>query len=100
VALLGEDLRGNVVGRAAQGLLSLALVLDPRGQTEISDFHVQQVIEKEVSQLQITMDDAVIVQVLYALDDLVNVVAALELRDTFPTLVQLHHGLQIEEVSH
>jgi len=61
--------------------------------TDIPDLHVQQIVEEEIAQLQISMDNAVIVQVLNALDYLVNVVAAFELRNAFPTFVQLHHGL-------
>lgn len=55
------------------------------------DLHV--IIKKDVSQLQISVDDSVVVQVLDTLEQLCHVVASLWLSHSLTTLVELQQGL-------
>ena len=93
VALLAEDLGRDVVGRAAERLLALAVVLEPRGQAKVADLELHVVVEEEVAQLQVAVDDALPVQVLHAQQQLAHEVARLRLRDRLAPLVQLHQTL-------
>ena len=60
------------------------------GHLELTDLHV--VVEKDVSELEVSVDDALVVEVFAAQQDLVEEVAALRLGHSFATLVQLHQG--------
>ena len=57
------------------------------------NFHV--VIEEEVSQLEISVHNVALMEVLATKDYLPQEVAGLRLGDVSATLVQLHHGLQV-----
>lgn len=56
------------------------------------DLHV--VIEEDVAQLQVSVDDSVVVQVVDTLEQLSHVVAGLRLSDSLTPLVQLQQGLK------
>lgn len=57
------------------------------------DLHV--VVEKDVPELEISVDDAVFVQVMDALQQLCHVVASLGFSHSLPALVELQQGLQM-----
>lgn len=59
------------------------------------DLHI--LVEEEVAQLEIAVDDAVVVEVLAALDGLAHEVARLRLRHCLTALVQLQQRLQETE---
>lgn len=59
------------------------------------DLHV--LVEEEVAQLEIAVDDAVVVEVLAALDGLAHKVARLGFRHGLATLVQLEQRLEDTE---
>lgn len=59
------------------------------------DLHV--VIEEDVPELEISVDDPVVVQVVDALQQLCHVVAGLWFRQRLPALVELQQGLQIDK---
>ena len=50
------------------------------------------IVEKDVTELEISMDDLVLVEVLDAQEDLLHEVSRLRLGDGLSPLVQLHHG--------
>lgn len=54
-----------------------------------TDLHLHVIAEEEVAQLEVTVDDAVVVQVLAAQDGLAQVVPHLGLTQRLPPLVQL-----------
>ena len=56
------------------------------------DLHV--IIEEDVSQLQVSVDDPVVVQVLDTFEQLCHVVASLRLSHSLTTLVELQQGLK------
>ena len=56
-------------------------------------FHLQILVQEEIAQLEVSVNNAVSVQVLAAQDDLPQVVAGLGLRESFPPLVQLQERL-------
>lgn len=57
------------------------------------DLHV--VVEEDVPELQVSVDDAVDVQVMDALQQLCHIVASLGLSHRLSTLVELQQGLEI-----
>lgn len=56
-------------------------------------FHLQILVQEEVAQLEISVNNAVSMQVLAAKDDLTQIVAGLGLGECFPPLVQLQERL-------
>lgn len=75
-----QDLRSDVVRRTAHRLLALVRLVELGRQAEIAYFHVQIIIEEDVAQLQVSMDDAAVVQVFYGVDDLEQEILNLWLR--------------------
>ena len=90
VALLVEHLGRDIVGRAAQGLLALALEVHLGGEAEVADLELHVVVEEQVAELEIAMDDLVVVQVLAGEHNLTHEVARLGLADRAASLVHLH----------
>ncbi len=90
VALLVEDLGRDVVRRAAQSLFAFALEIDACGQAKVADLELHVVVEEQVAQLQVTVNDFVVVQVLTSQDDLTHKIAGLGLSDGLTSLVHLH----------
>ena len=74
-----EHLRSDIVGSTANGALSLTIELKLGGETEIADLDLHLVVEEEVTQLQISMDDAMTVKVLHSGADLVDIALDFEL---------------------
>lgn len=93
VALLVQNLRRDVVRRSAQRLLAFPFVLNFGGQPKVTDLDVQLVVQEQIAQLQISVDDVLIVQILDSRQHLVDVVPALVIGDDLTALVQLHHRL-------
>jgi len=86
-----QDLRGNVVGRAADSALLLAIMLELRSQAEVSHLQAHVSIQEEISQLEIAMDDSAPMQVLQRNDELIQVEHCLGLRQ--PLAWTLPHEL-------
>lgn len=61
------------------------------------DFHV--IIEEDVPQLQVSVNDSVVVQVMDSLQKLGHVVAGLRLSHSLATLVQLQQRLEERIIS-
>lgn len=92
VALFVEHLGRYIVGRAAQSLFPLALKVNSGRQTEIANLELHVVVQKQVAQLQVSVNDFVVVQVLAREHYLPHEVARLGLRDRFAPLVHFHEG--------
>lgn len=88
MSLLVQYLRCNVVWRAAQCLLSLALIFNTSRQAKVADLHVKLIVEKEIAELEIAMNDVMIVKIFDSLHDLMHVVAALVLSYSLASLVE------------
>ena len=65
-----EDFRGDVVGGAANGLFLFAFKLKAGGQAKITQLDLHLVVEKEVAQLEVSVDHAVGNQILKTLNNL------------------------------
>ena len=74
-----EHLRSDIVGSTANGALPLTIELKLGGETKITDLDLHLVVEEEVAQLQISVDDAMTVEVLDSGADLVDIALDLEL---------------------
>lgn len=68
-----EHLWSDIVGSTADGSLALAVEFEFRGETEISDLNLHLVVKEEVTELEISMDDSVTVEVLDSAANLVDV---------------------------
>ena len=92
VALLAEDLGGDVVWSPTQGLLPFSVEVNFGGQTKISYLAFHVVIEEDVSQLEVSVDDLVVVQVEDSSQNVIHEVSGLRLSDCLPPLVKLHQA--------
>ena len=63
---LGRD----VIRRSTDCALLLAVEIELGGQAEVAQLDLHLVVEEQVAQLQISMDDSVLVQVLQSMDNL------------------------------
>ena len=81
-----EDLGSNVVRSATHGLLAFIWLVELGRQPEITHLHLQIFIQKDIAQLQISVDDASAVQIFYSVDDLQKKVLDFGLRQTLAIL--------------
>lgn len=98
MTLLVQNLRRNIVRRSAQRLLPFAIELDSRRQPKITNLHIQLIVKEQIAQLQVPMDNPILVQILDAVQDLIDVETTLVVGDDAPTLVQLHHGALLAQL--
>ena len=88
----------NIVRGTADGTLALTIELEFRGQTEITDFDLHFVVQEEVTELQISVDDAMTVEVLDSRADLVDVALNLELVQSLTPTQKLVERLVLAEL--
>ena len=69
----------DIVRGTANGTLALTVKLEFCRQTEITDLHLHFVVKEKVTELQISVDDAMTVEVLDGRTDLIDVALDLEL---------------------
>lgn len=92
VALLIEDLWSDVVRSTAEGFLAFSVVFDTSGQAKVADLYMQVVVQEEIAELEIAMDDFVVVKVLDAAHNLMDVITAFVFSNDLSALMQFHHG--------
>lgn len=66
---------------------------------DLTDLDLHVVIEEDVPQLQVSVNDSVVVQVMDSLQKLGHVVAGFRLGHSLATLVQLQQGLEEMNIS-
>ena len=99
VTFLPQNLWGDVVGSPAQGFLPLAVVVDLGGQAKVSDLALHVIIEEDVSQLEVSVDDLVVVEVEDASQNVIHEVSGLWLGDCLPPLMKLHQTPAKDKIS-
>mmetsp|Transcript_85257 Transcript_85257/g.246474 ORF Transcript_85257/g.246474 Transcript_85257/m.246474 type:complete len:570 (+) Transcript_85257:804-2513(+) len=67
-----QDLGSDVVGRAADRALLLAVVLKLRREAEIANLQARVRVEEQVAQLEVAVDDTSAVQVLHRNDEIIQ----------------------------
>ncbi len=93
MTLLLQNLRSNIVGRTANSLLRIALVLNLCRQSKIANLSIHLVVNKNVTQLEIPMDDALLVYIDDRLHDLTNINPSFELSEPLPSLGEVLQGI-------
>jgi len=93
-----EHLGRNVVGRTANSSLFLAIEVQFGCQSDVAQLYLHLVVQKQVSEFEITMDDPMRVQVLERLDDLHSVTLYFQLVQTLPAFEQFVHGLVLAKL--
>ena len=93
MTLLLQNLRSNIVGRTANSLLRIALVLNLCRQSKIANLSIHLVVNKNVTQLEIPMDDTLLVYIDDRLHDLTNINPSLELSEPLPSLGEVLQGI-------
>lgn len=93
MTLLLQNLRSNIVGRTANSLLRIALVLNLCRQSKIANLSIHLVVNKNVTQLEIPMDDALLVYIDDRLYDLTNINPSFELSEPLPSLGEVLQGI-------
>ena len=93
-----EHLGSDVVGSTANGTLPLSIELKLGGETKITDLDLHLVVEEQITELQISVNDAMTVQILDSGTDLVNVALNLELVKALSATEQLIQRLVLTEL--
>jgi len=74
-------------------LFALAFKVNTCGKTEIADLQLHVVIQKQIAQLQISVDDFVVVQILTSQNNLTHEITGFRLSDGLSSLVHFHERL-------
>lgn len=93
-----EHLGGDIVRSTANCSLSLAIELELGGKTEITDLNLHLVVKEEIAQLEISMNDAMTVEVLDGGTDLVYVALNFEFVEALASAEQLVEGLVLTQL--
>ena len=83
---------GTVEG-GGHALLALPIVQNLSGQPKVCDLEVHLLIDKNVTKLQVAVDDVLSVHVDHAVQQLHHVELRLRLRQPLPLLHKVHQGL-------
>ena len=90
MALLSlEHFRGDIVGRTADCTLALTIELKLCRQTKITDLNLHLVVEEEVTEFEISMNNAMTVKVFDCSTNLIDVTLDLKLVEALTTAKQL-----------
>jgi len=92
-----EDFGGDIVGRATNRTLPLPIEFEFGCQTEVTYFDFHFIVKKEVSQLEISMDDSMRVQVPHCVANLNNIALDLELNQSLSSPEQFVQRLTLAE---
>ncbi len=93
-----EDLRGDIVGSTTNGTLALTVEFKFSCETEITNLDLHLVVKEEVTKLEISMDDAMTVQVLHSGADLVDVALDFEFVQALSASEQLIQRLVLAQL--
>ncbi len=93
-----EDLGGDIVGSTTNGTLALTVEFKFGCETEITNLDLHLVVKEEVTKLEISMDDAMTVQVLHSGADLVDVALDFEFVQALSASEQLIQRLVLAQL--
>ena len=79
----------NIIRGSADCSFSLSVELQFSGETEITNLDLHLVVEEQVTELQISVDDTMTVQVFNTGTDLINVALNFKFVQSFPSSEQL-----------
>ena len=80
-----EHLRSNIIRCTANGSLTLAIKLELGGKTEVTYLYFHLIVEEKITELQISMNYAMTMQILDSSADLVDVALHLKLVEALTT---------------
>jgi hypothetical protein len=92
-----ENLRRNVIGRAAHGFASLGLGSDFSSKSKVPDPDLKLVSQQQISQFKIPVNDILLVNVFGCNDELMHVVLDFNLSEFLSPLDQFVEGLVIAQ---
>lgn len=99
VALLAfEDFRSDIIWRAANSALALTVELELSGETKVTNFNFHLVIEEEVAELQVSVNHAMRVQVLYRRADLHHVALDFKFVETLSSAEEFIQALVLAQL--
>ena len=84
-----EHLRGDIVRSTADRALALSIELKLGSETEITDLDLHLVVEEEITELQVSVNNAMTVKVLDSLANLVDIALDFELVKPLTTAEKL-----------
>ena len=93
-----KHLRSDVVGSTANSSLALAIELKLRCETEVTYLDLHLIVEEQVTELEITMDDAMRVEILQSINHLLSVAFDLQLVESLSALQQFIHALILAQL--
>ena len=92
-----EDFGGDVVGGAADGFLLLAFKFQSRSQPEVAQLDLHFIVQEQVSELEVSVNDAVGDEVLKTLNNLDQVALDFQFGETFTSFKQFVEGLVLTD---
>ena len=92
-----EHFGSDIVWSSANGPLLLALKIELCRKTEVSELDCHFVIDKEISKLQVSVDNSVGMQILQSINNLHCVAFYLQLMKPLPPLQQLVQALVVAQ---
>ena len=93
-----EDFRRNIVRSTANCSLFLSVEVEFGREAEITQLDLHLVVEEEVAQLEITMDNAMRVQILQSANDLRSVALDFQLVKALTAFKQFVHALILAQL--
>ena len=93
-----ENFWGDVVRSPANGSLFLAIEIEFSREPKVTQFNLHLVVPEPVAQLEVSVDDAVGMEVLESVDDLDRVTLNLQFVQPLPPLQQLIHALVLAQL--
>lgn len=88
-----EDFGRNIIRSTANCPLLLPVKIKLGGEAEISELDLHFVVQEEIAQLEVTMDNAMRVQVLQSVDYLCSITLNFQFVKSFSTFKQFVHAL-------
>ena len=92
-----EHFWGDIVRSTADGTLALSIELELGGETKITDLNLHLVVKEEITEFEISMDDAMTMQVLDGSANLVDIALDFKLVQTLTSSQKLIKGLVLAE---
>ena len=81
-----EYFRGNIIGSAADSFSSFIVMGEGSGQSKISNFKLQVLVEEEVAKFKISVDNFMSMDVVKSMKKLQNVIFYFHLCENFSSL--------------
>jgi len=89
MALLFQDLRSNVIGCSTNGFLCITFVFYLGGQSEVANFGIHLVVDKNISEFQVSVYNPLRMNINHGFYNLTDIDSSLKLSKSLPSFGQV-----------